>query len=45
MLKTEYIDKGLNTPEKMQPKYCPGEDGQKWIALVCEIMEEENERM
>ena len=45
MLKTEYIDKGLNTPEKMQPKYCPGEDGQKWITLVCEIMEEENERM
>ena len=45
MLKTEYIDKWLNTPEKMQPKYCPGEDGQKWIALVSEIMEEENERM
>ena len=41
MLKLEYIDKGLDTPEKMQPKYCPGKDGQHWISLVCQIMEEE----
>lgn len=41
MLKIEYIDKGLDTPEKMQPKYCPGKDGEHWISLVREIMEEE----
>ena len=41
MLKIEYIDKGLDTPEKMQPKYCPGKDGEHWIALVRKIMEEE----
>lgn len=40
-LKTEYIDKGLDTPERMQPKYCPGNDGQHWITLVNKIMEEE----
>ncbi len=41
MLKLEYIDKGLNTPEKIQPKYCPGKDGEHWISLVRKIMEEE----
>ena len=41
MLKLEYIDKGLDTPEKMQPKYCPGKDGEHWISLVRKIMEEE----
>ena len=41
MLKLEYIDKGLDTPEKMQPKYCPGKDGEHWVSLVCKIMEEE----
>lgn len=41
MLKQEYIDKGLDTPEKMQPKYCPGKDGEHWISLVRKIMEEE----
>ena len=43
MLKLEYIDKGLNTPEKMQPKYCPGKDGEHWVSLVREIMEEEKD--
>ena len=41
MLKLEYIDKGLDTPEKMQPKYCPGKDGEHWLSLVRETMEEE----
>lgn len=41
MLKLEYIDKGLDTPEKMQPKYCPGKDGEHWVSLVRKIMEEE----
>lgn len=41
MLKIEYIDKGLDTPEKMQPKYCPNEDGTHWVLLVRQIMEEE----
>lgn len=41
MLKIEYIDKGLGTPEKMQPKYCPGKDGEHWVSLVRKIMEEE----
>ena len=41
MLKLEYIDKGLDTPEKMQPKYCPGKDGKHWVSLVRKIMEEE----
>lgn len=41
MLKLEYIDKGLDTPEKMQPKYCPNEDGTHWVLLVRQIMEEE----
>ena len=41
MLKLEYINKGLDTPEKMQPKYCPGKDGEHWISLVRKIMEEE----
>ena len=43
MLKLEYIDKGLDTPEKMQPKYCPGKDGEHWTSLVREIMEEEKD--
>lgn len=41
MLKLEYIEKGLDTPEKMQPKYCPNEDGTHWVLLVRQIMEEE----
>ena len=41
MLKIEYIDKELDTPEKMQPKYCPGKDGEHWVSLVRKIMEEE----
>lgn len=43
MLKLEYIDKGLDTPEKMQPKYCPGKDGEHWVSLVRKIMEEEKD--
>ena len=41
MLKLEYINKGLDTPEEMQPKYCPGKDGKHWVSLVRKIMEEE----
>ena len=41
MLKLEYIDKELDTPEEMQPKYCPGKDGEHWLSLVRETMEEE----
>lgn len=41
ILKKYYIDKGLDTPEKMQPKYCPGDDGQHWVQMVNSIMEEE----
>jgi hypothetical protein len=41
ILKKNYIDKGLDTPEKIQPKYCPGDDGQHWIQMVRTIMKEE----
>ena len=43
MLKLEYINKELDTPEKMQPKYCPGKDGKHWVSLVRKIMEEEKD--
>ncbi len=41
-LKEEYYDKGLKTPEQIQPKYCPNSGGgQNWLKQVKKIMEEE----
>lgn len=40
-LKDEYINQGLNTPELMQPKYCPTGDGEHWLEQVKIIMKEE----
>ena len=36
MLKYGYIDQGLDTPEKIQPKYCPGNP--QWSTLVRRLM-------
>lgn len=36
MLKYGYIDQGLDTPEKMQPKYCPVNP--QWSTLVRRLM-------
>ena len=36
MLKYGYIDQGLDTPEKMQPKYCPVNP--QWSTLVRSLM-------
>lgn len=36
MLKYGYIDQGLDTPEKMQPKYCPVNP--QWSILVRSLM-------
>jgi hypothetical protein len=38
-LKREYFDKGLNTPELMMKKYCPGSNG-SWAAGVNQFIEE-----
>lgn len=37
LLKKNYIDKGLNTPEKIGPKYCPNSDS--WAKKVRSLME------
>ena len=36
LIKKSYIDKGLDTPQKMESKYCP--DGSSWAAKVTKIM-------
>ena len=36
LLKKSYIDKGYDTLEKMEPKYCP--DGSSWAKKVSAIM-------
>lgn len=36
MLKYGYIDQGLDTPEKIQPKYCPGNP--RWSISVRRLM-------
>ncbi len=36
-LKTEYFDKGLNTPELMMSKYCPSSNG-SWAAGVQQFI-------
>ncbi len=38
-LKEEYIDKGMDTPEKMMPKYCPLSTG-SWAFGVNQFMNE-----
>jgi hypothetical protein len=38
-LKEEYIDKGMNTPEEMMPKYCPLSNG-SWAFGVNQFMNE-----
>lgn len=41
-LKEVYYDKGLKTPEQIQPKYCPNEEGgNNWLKQVKKIMKEE----
>lgn len=41
-LKDNYINQGLTTPELIQPKYCPTNDGGKnWLKQVKIIMKEE----
>lgn len=36
LIKKSYIDKGLDTLQKMESKYCP--DGSSWAAKVSKIM-------
>jgi hypothetical protein len=38
-LKRQYFDKGLNTPELIMKKYCPGSDG-SWASGVSQFIEE-----
>lgn len=38
-LKREYFDKGLNTPELIMKKYCPGSDG-SWAKGVWQFINE-----
>lgn len=38
-LKEEYIDKGMNTPEEIMPKYCPLSNG-SWAFGVNQFMDE-----
>jgi hypothetical protein len=38
-LKREYFDKGLNTPELMMKKYCPGSNG-SWARGVQQFIDE-----
>lgn len=41
-LKDNYINQGLTTPELIQPKYCPTNDGgSNWLEQVKIIMKEE----
>ena len=41
-LKDNYVNQGLTTPELIQPKYCPTEEGgDNWLEQVKIIMKEE----